>query len=161
MPPSRIIRNKAAPAGIAVSPQPLTPAAFRRYGRIIAMDDRPADAQGNFWRVIVRERRPVGWRIAYLIVSQKSIEYLEQHPDSWESFEPVAGRAVLYVGTGNKPRRLRCFVLDKPVVLRRGVWHGLIALSSRAQIKITENNHVGMRRFRLPAALAGMVARQG
>ena len=33
-------------------------------------------------------------------------------------------------------------MLDKPVVLKKGIWHQTLALTSEAQVKITENLEV-------------------
>jgi hypothetical protein len=32
--------------------------------------------------------------------------------------------------------------LDKPVILKKGLWHGVVALGDEADIKITENASV-------------------
>jgi hypothetical protein len=40
------------------------------------------------------------------------------------------------------PENIRAFLLDKPVCLFEGVWHDVLALSSAAKVKITENLEV-------------------
>jgi len=39
-------------------------------------------------------------------------------------------------------RDMKWFWLDKPVILRKGVWHGLICPEGQVEIKITENSRV-------------------
>ena len=41
--------------------------------------------------------------------------------------------------------------LDRPVVLRKGVWHGIITLGKESEVKITENAHVRCVYWQLPA----------
>lgn len=111
---------------------------FKPYGRIIDYPRRTARSRLNLFRIIVRQRR-TGWRIAYLVVREKVIDRLEQHPGSLESFEPVKGRALLFVARRRRTSDIRCFLLDKPVILNKGLWHGVVALGDEADIKITEN----------------------
>ena len=117
---------------------------FRKYGYLIDWDNRKRKGDGNQFRVVTRERVAQGWRIAYLIVKDKAISRLEQHPNSMESFEPISGKAVLHVCNQRKPNKVESFILDKPVILRKGVWHGVTSISDETHIKITENCRVGM-----------------
>lgn len=113
---------------------------FRRYGRIIGYPNK--DAKGmvrNLWRIIHVESAKVGWRIAYLVLRDKTIGRLERHPQSDESFEPVAGRALMFAATRDDLSDLKCFKLDKPVMIYKNVWHGVITLTAETEIKITEN----------------------
>jgi ureidoglycolate hydrolase len=114
---------------------------FKPYGRIIDYPRRTARGRLNLFRIIVRQRR-TGWRIAYLVVREKVIDRLEQHPGSLESFEPVKGRALLFVARRRRISDIRCFFLDRPVILNKGLWHGVVALGDEADIKITENASV-------------------
>ncbi len=84
----------------------------------------------------------MGWRIAYLTVRDETINKLEQHQQTFESFEPVSGRAILYVAKEKDPKLIRCFILDKPVILDKGIWHGVVTLNGDSEIKITENANV-------------------
>ncbi|MFA5039336.1 MAG: hypothetical protein WC732_06615 [Candidatus Omnitrophota bacterium] len=59
-----------------------------------------------------------------------------------ETFEPVEGRGLLFVSLKKDPRDIVCFYLDKPVILRKSIWHGVVALGREADIKITENSSV-------------------
>ena len=84
----------------------------------------------------------MGWRIAYLVVKDKRIVMLERHPFTFESFEPVRGEALLYVARKKNTKDIQCFYLDRPIVLYKGIWHGVVSVGANAEIKITENAHV-------------------
>lgn len=135
-------------------PRRITAEAFRKYGRVIEWPGPENPKSVNQWRIVVRDRKAEGWRIACLVVREQRIKRLEQHPESWESFEPLTGRAVLFVATGKRPRQYEAFFLDKPVVLRKGIWHAIVAVGREAQVKITENNRVTSRFFRLGCELS-------
>ena len=116
-------------------------ARFKPYGWIIDYPKKSAPKTKNLFRIVVRQPK-VGWRIAYLVVRDRAIDKLEQHPDSLESFEPVSGKGLIYVATKKDPLAIRCFLLDKPVILKKGIWHGVVTLSKEQDIKITENSRV-------------------
>jgi len=122
--------------------QRITPRGFSAYGRVITYPGRArAGRARNLFHIVLRQPG-VGWRIAYLVVRDNAISRLEQHPKSFESFEPVKGRSLLFVALRRDPAAIRCFLLDRPVVLRKGLWHGIVALDREADVKITENNRV-------------------
>jgi len=109
----------------------------------------------NLFRVVLTERSRTGWRIAYLIVRDKKVRRLEQHPDSYESFEPLRGRSLLFVAKRPCLDGVRCFLLDRPVILNKGIWHGVVAAGRESEIKLTENSRVVCRYARIPAAISG------
>lgn len=116
---------------------------FRKYGWVIEYPDKSSkDKKKNLFRIVIREKEQLGWRIAYLVVRDKAIKKLEQHPQSLESFEPVSGKSILYVSNCNDPKEIKSFLLDKPVILKKGVWHGVVTLDKETEIKITENAQV-------------------
>lgn len=116
---------------------------FRLYGSIIGYPaDRRRNAKKNLFCVVRKERKKVGWRICYLVVRDKVINKLEQHPDTFESFEPVKGRSLLFLARPGAPGRVECFLLDVPVVLNKGIWHGVVTQTKESEIKITENAEV-------------------
>jgi ureidoglycolate hydrolase len=115
---------------------------FRRFGWVIEYPARSAASKTkNLFKVISRQPG-TGWRIAYLVVRDRAIARLEQHPGSCESFEPVRGKGMLYVAPKNDPASITCFLLDKPVILKKGIWHGVVTLSREFDVKITENSYV-------------------
>jgi ureidoglycolate hydrolase len=115
---------------------------FKKYGCLIGYPRRPKRPRKNLFRVLLREPQRFGWRIAYLVVREKAIKRLEQHLHTYESFEPVKGRALLYLSLTKDQCRIECFLLDRPVVLSKGVWHGVVTLDRESEIKITENARV-------------------
>lgn len=114
---------------------------FRPFGRVIEIPEKGRRRHGNLWRILLRQPRG-GWRIAYLVVRDRGIRRLEQHPDTYETFEPVRGKSLLYVASKKDPANIRCFYLEKPVILNKGVWHGVVTLSGETEIKIVENASV-------------------
>lgn len=114
---------------------------FKRFGWLIDYPRKTAPKNINLFRIIVKQQRS-GWRIAYLVVRDRVLTRLEQHPDSLESFEPVSGRGLLYVSAGKAPNAIKCFLLNKPVILRKGIWHGVVTLSEEFDVKIVENSKV-------------------
>ena len=124
----------------------INPKNFAEYGWIIDYPSKNSQAKKkNLFRIVVEESEELGWRIAYLVVRDKSISRLEQHGNTFESFEPVNGRCLLYLAKDKDPDAIDCFYLDKPVILKKGIWHGVITLDGEAEIKITENAKVKSR----------------
>lgn len=129
---------------------------FRRYGWLIAYPQKHLKSKRhNLFRVVLTEPSIKGWRIAYLVLRDRSIGRLEKHPRSFESFEPVSGRTLLYVTKHKDPAGIECFYLDKPVILKKGIWHGVVARSRESEIKLTENAKVQCVYWKLDHPLSG------
>lgn len=127
---------------------------FKRFGRIIEYPQKSRQPRNkNLFRIVARNRKVLGWRIAYLVVREKNINRLEQHPESLESFEPVKGKCLLYLVSTKEPSSIECFRLEKPVILNKGIWHGVVTLSRESEIKITENAKVKCIYWRLPKSI--------
>ena len=125
---------------------PLTVPSFRRYGCIIEYPQKEKKGTvRNLWRIVHTESAKVGWRIAYLVLRDKSVGRLECHPFSDESFEPVRGSALLFVAQERNPAVVQCFALDRAVILKKGIWHGVVTVTPETEIKITENARVVCR----------------
>lgn len=110
---------------------------FKKYGLIL----EPVDKKRVF-TVLYGDKGAHGWRIGYVILRPEKVTSLEAHPESDETFEPVYGISILLVAEKNKPNRIEAFLLDKGVLVKKGVWHGLRVLSEKAGIKVTENYEV-------------------
>lgn len=125
-------------------PRRITAANFRKFGRVIEYPRKSSSgtASKNLFRIVLREKNPFGWRIACLLVREKKINMLEQHLHTFESFEPVKGRCLIYLAKEKDPEKIECFYLDRPVVLYKGVWHGVVSPGREAEIKISENAFV-------------------
>ena len=129
---------------------------FKKYGWVIEYaGKRPENKNGNLFRIILKENEKTGWRIAYLVVRDKIIDKLEQHPGSFESFEPVRGRILIYLSDGSMSK-IECFYLNKPVILDKGIWHGVVSLTPESELKITENAEVESVYWTLEKCLGGV-----
>ncbi len=116
---------------------------FKKFGWVIEYPDKGLEnKKENLFRIVLKENKPQGWRIAYLVARDRAINRLERHPESFESFEPVSGKSLLYVASLKDTKKIECFLLDKPVILNKGIWHGVITLEKETEIKITENSRV-------------------
>lgn len=125
---------------------------FSEYGDILEKKLEGEKVGNNIFRIISRSKSD-GWRAAYLIVRDRLLLKLENHPDSKETFEPVKGSALLCVAPKGKPEKAETFILDKAVVLNEGVWHGILTLSEESEVKICENNEVGIEYFKLSSPI--------
>ena len=120
----------------------INPGNFRRYGLVIACPAKAKAKKNSIFSIVLTQPDALGWRLAHLLLRDKSVDYLERHTDSFESFEPLKGRALLYLAERKDPKRISCFYLDEPVILRKGIWHAVVTLSKESEIKITENARV-------------------
>ena len=119
----------------------LTARSIKPYGRIIDKSCVKDDGRGNRFGILLKEPSR-GWRIGYLILRDKSIKRLERHTDSLETFEPVTGKAIIALAKAGSPNSAELFFLDKPVVVNKSVWHEVLAVSPKCEIKIFENIEV-------------------
>lgn len=118
----------------------LTHKSMKPYGFIIDARCVKDKGRGNKFGILLKEKS-AGWRIGYLIVRDKKINRIEYH-DTLETFEPVFGKSVIALALHKSPEDLKLFLLDKPVVLKKGIWHEVAAVSKRCEIKICENIEV-------------------
>jgi ureidoglycolate hydrolase len=119
---------------------------FEPFGRILnpqASETASQSERGVFDFYVPFAERSGGWQIGFLSYTGRELQQLECHPNTPEVFSPLKGEAllVLAVDPGNESE-YRAFRLDKPIVLNRGVWHGVIALSQKPEILIVENPDV-------------------
>lgn len=116
----------------------LTRERIKPYGRIIDRACVKDNGRGNRFGVLLKEPSN-GWRIGYLILRDRVIKRLERHTDSLETFEPVKGKAVIALAKKGLPDSAELFFLDKPIVISKGIWHEVLAVSGKCEIKIFEN----------------------
>ena len=128
--------------------QKLTKRSIKPYGRIIDASGVKYKPGDNGFGVIFKERS-AGWRIAYLVVRKRKILRLESHPNTAETFEPVRGKALIALAGIADPDNYRIFLLDKPVILEKGVWHNVAALTKNCEIKICEGIKVAEKYHKL------------
>jgi ureidoglycolate hydrolase len=126
---------------------------FEKYGTVIEFtgkEDNPA-----FEVIITDENDP--WRIALLRVEEREFICLEKHPNSMETFEPLDGICLLLLSLATSRNDYRYFVLDRPVCLHRGVWHGIVSLTEASKVKITENFEVDTEYYELDKPIRVLV----
>ena len=110
---------------------------FSRYGQVL---DFSKDFDGAF-EILVRESA-APWRIAAYRPQNRESLFLENHPDSMETFEPVRGVSLLLAAENHCPEDFQVFLLDRAVCLKKGIWHDVVALSDEVLLKVTENMEV-------------------
>lgn len=112
----------------------ITRESFAPYGEVIAF---PPEDKTNFYVVASDGEKP--WRLAVFRYWNHSIKTIECHPTSMESFEPLSGTTLLLVAEHETPEDYHIFLLDKPIILHKGVWHQTLTLTDVSEVKITEN----------------------
>ncbi len=125
----------------------LTEENFKQFGRLIRF---PEEDQTNFY-ITASDEKP--WRLAVFRYSNHSIQRIECHPTSMESFEPLTGTTLLLVAEHATPEQYRIFLLDQPVILKKSVWHQTLSLTPEASVKITENSDVYSDFYDLPGEI--------
>ena len=124
----------------------LTQELFRPYGRILEPEDKEApevSEPGVFDFYVTFKESSQDWQIGYLKQTGKIIDKLECHPNTAEVFSPISGSVVLILATDpDNENTMRVFKLEKPIVLNRGVWHGVISLSEKSEMLIVESPDV-------------------
>lgn len=123
----------------------ITREAFAPYGSVIEFSP---DFDGIYEIVETEDVKP--WILAVFRYTNKTIQRIENHPTSMETFEPLSGVTVLIVAEHDTPEEYKAFVLDKPVCLKKGVWHQVLSLTQEASVKITENKDVYSEFYDLP-----------
>lgn len=131
----------------------ITKESFVKYGTIIDFTGRKDDPE--FEIIIAHKDDP--WRIAMLRVKNREFTDLERHPASLETFEPVDGMCLLLLSLGTEKSGYEVFLLDRPVCLNKGVWHGIASLSHVSKVKITENLEVDTEHWELDPPLQVIV----
>ncbi len=128
----------------------ITRQSFKKYGVVIEYPN--SDKKGktrNLWRIVHRSASQKGWRIAYLILRDKSLGCLQCHSNTDETFEPIRGKAVLFLSDHKDFNYIEAFWLDKPIVVYKGIWHGVISVNEEVHMKIFENNQFVTESFPL------------
>jgi ureidoglycolate hydrolase len=121
----------------------ITSESFAAFGTVV--DWTPSlEASGRPFHILVRSEAPTGWRMAILKVTSRAAQRLENHPQTEELFAPVQGRGVLLVAKAGPfdEQGIHAFLLDRPVSVGPGVWHGNLTLSDWSTILIAENLEV-------------------
>ena len=119
---------------------------FQPFGRILNPQpgETAVQAEKGVFDFYVPFTEPSGgWQIGFLEYTGKVLRQLERHPNTPEVFSPLKGDALLVLAVDPEDEAgYRVFKLDQPIVLDRGVWHGVIALSPKTEILIVESPDV-------------------
>lgn len=118
---------------------------FHPFGNVIEF---PEDDQTNFYIAASDSEKP--WRLAVFRFWNHEIKRIECHPTSMESFEPLSGTTLLLTALHETPEEYHVFLLNKPVILNKGVWHQTLTLTDVSEVKITENLDVYSDFYDLP-----------
>lgn len=127
----------------------ITREAFAPFGSVIEFSP---DFDGIYEIVETEEAKP--WILAVFRYTNQTIQRIENHPTSMETFEPLSGVTVLIVAEHDTPEEYQAFVLDKPVCLKKGVWHQVLSLTPESSVKITENKDVYSEFYDLPEEIS-------
>ena len=121
----------------------LSEQAFKPYGEILEATDHNLKypyPDSSFH--VLAGAESTGWRLAALKFRTRGLTVLQVHRTTMETFEPVSGVMVLCVNSQPFLDGLRAFLLDKPILLYKDVWHNILTLSAESIVKITENSEV-------------------
>lgn len=117
---------------------------FEFFGRVLEplpKETPKVTKKGVFNFFVIFKEFAKGWQVGYLEQIGKVVKVLECHPTTPEVFIPLSGEAILLLAI-DPEKEISAFKLDKPIVLSRGIWHGVISLSERSEILIVENPDV-------------------
>jgi ureidoglycolate hydrolase len=138
---------------VQINTNPLKKELFRPYGKILLPDEEEApevSEPGCFDFYVPFLESSEGWQIGYLINKVNFIDQMECHPNTPEVFSPLRGSTVLILATDpEKVNEFHAFNLTEPIVLDRGVWHGVISLTDPSEVLIVENPDVTDQYHRL------------
>jgi len=118
--------------------------AFKPFGEILEPSEElnpEVSEDGVFKFYVTFKEEARGWQIGFLDQIGKKVEKLECHPNTSEVFVPLSGDAVLILSIDPK-NTISAFRLEKPIVLYKKVWHGIISLTDRSRMLIVENPDV-------------------
>ena len=87
-----------------------------------------------------------GWRVAEVPVFDREILSMSLHDNTPEAFFPVEGRTALAVANKDDFSDCRLFLLDQPMMIRAGVWHGLMAVTEESRILVGEDAEVHLEK---------------
>jgi ureidoglycolate lyase len=126
---------------VNLRPEALTDGAFAPYGRVVALPERPQDAEGPGWRwwaetaMLSGDGRP--WGVGYLDLQPAPLQFdwAERHMRTQEAIFATSADLLVYVGPADHPEeparlppfdRFRAFRVSpgEGLVMDRGVWHG-------------------------------------
>ncbi|MDP8216143.1 MAG: NUDIX domain-containing protein [Candidatus Kaelpia imicola] len=126
----------------------------QKYGWVVEPTEDGRDEGLNYFSVLTSQEERVGSRVATLVVREQGITRLERHPDTYEYFGVLSGRCVLFLappGDSPNPDEIEAVILDvdRPLLLKEGVWHGIVSLTAESRVVIFESSDVESEYFDL------------
>ncbi|MFD1861509.1 ureidoglycolate lyase [Planococcus chinensis] len=116
---------------------------FSKYGGVLG------EGGETGFKVFFDEDEKVGWRLAVSTFENTTIKKLARHPNTVESFSPLQGVSVFCVADSEVPGEVDAFLLDRPIYIRKNIWHGTMALTEQAVLSICENSYVESEEYEL------------
>jgi ureidoglycolate hydrolase len=117
---------------------------FNNFGKTLvpSIGAIPEVYEDNIFKFYVTFKEQANsWQIGYLDQVGKKVEKLECHPNTSEVFIPLSGVTALLIS--NDPQKdIFAFKLNEPIVINKGVWHGVISLTKSAKILVVESTDV-------------------
>ena len=120
-----------------IAVEPLTPAAFVPFGRVVELPVRPPDATGDGWswwaeNEFLAATGEARYALGYLALEPgpTSFDWAERHERTEELVVPLRGSCLLYVGPAEDAEpvmeHFRVFRLEpgQAALMNRGIWHG-------------------------------------
>ena len=117
---------------------------FKYFGEVLVPSDEsiPEVFEDDIFKFYVTFKEQANsWQIGYLDQIGKKVDKLECHPNTSEVFVPLSGDAVILLSV-NPQENIFAFRLDKPIVLSKGIWHGVISLTDSSKMLIVESADV-------------------
>ena len=117
---------------------------FKYFGEVLVPSDEsiPEVFEDDIFKFYVTFKEQANsWLIGHLEHHGKKDHKLECHPNTSEVFVPLSGDAVILLSV-NPQENIFAFRLDKPIVLSKGIWHGVISLTDSSKMLIVESADV-------------------
>ena len=133
---------------------------FRSFGEIISLSEKNqfiSYPDGSVFHVLAQSKSE-GWRFAALKLRTRNIKELQVHRTTTETLVPVKGSTILCVNFNPTIEGIRSFILDRPVLIYKNIWHNILTLSEESIIEITENKEVDCEEVELEKELYTIIS---
>ncbi len=114
-----------------LTPRPLTDETFAPYGRIL-------EAKADRFQVVASDAEAKGWQVGLNRAVDREHPSVHRHLNTDEIFAPSAGHAVLVLAPPDRPDEVEAFDLDRPLLVRAGVWHTTLVPGDPALVLLAE-----------------------
>lgn len=87
--------------------------------------------------------------MAELPVVEESIAFLSLHDNTPEVFIPLEGTTILKVAKKADFSDCKVFLIDRPLMIDPGVWHGLACVNGVSRLLLVENREVHLEKKKI------------